>query len=153
VRFRSPMVLLASVAVAILVGCSQSNVAQLPEADFFVTQGDPFLIRLGETVGVQTPATIVIVQMSDVLGDSRCPETVQCVVAGALRIRLAVQTALKVQDVDIEVPPDGDVQVVVEEVTVDIINVLPPAMEGITIDILDYEVGMRITQTSDIGTL
>ena len=147
------MVLLASVAVAILVGCSQSDTARLPEADFFVPQGAPFLIRLGETVGVSTPSTIALVSLSDVLNDSRCPETVECVDAGAVTIRLAIQTALSVQDVDIDVPPGGDVDVVVEEVTVTIITVNPAAMEGVTIDLLDYEVGMSLTETGDVNDL
>jgi hypothetical protein len=137
--------------VAVLWGCSQSDTPRLPEADFFVAQGSPFLLRLGESVGVQTPSSFVIVQVSDILGDSRCPATVTCVDAGFVRIRLAVQTALAVQEVDIDVPPGGDVQVDVEEVTVDIIAVRPEAMEGVTIDIVDYEVGMRVVQTGDIG--
>ena len=150
-RFRTPRVLLAFVAVAILWGCSQNSGPTLPEADFFVPQGTPFLLRFGEAVGIQTPSTIVIVQMSDLLEDSRCPETVTCVEAGHVTIRLAVQTALSVQDVDVQVPPEGDVQVVVEEVTVDIIGVRPAAQEGVTIEIIDYETAMRVVETGNIG--
>ncbi len=149
-RFRTPKVLLAFVAVAVLQGCSQ-NTPGLPDADFFVTQGAPFRLRFGESVGIQTPSTIVIVQMSDVLEDSRCPENVTCVEAGHVTIRLAVQTTLSVQDVDVQVPPEGDVQVVVEEVTVDIIGVLPAAREGVTIEILEYETAMRVVETGGIG--
>ena len=148
---RSPRVLLAFTAVAILVGCTSNNSAQLPDADFFVSQGAPFLIRFGESAGVQTPSTFVIVQMSDVLNDSRCPATVQCVDAGFVTVRLAVQTALTVQDVDIEVPPDGTVDVQVEEITIQILQVRPAAQEGVTINLIDYEVAMRLAQTGDLG--
>lgn len=151
VRVRTPWVLLAGAAVAILWGCTGSSNPAFPDADFFVTQGSPFLIRIGETVGVQTPSTVVIVQMSDVLNDSRCPENVTCVVAGFATVRLAVQTALAVQDVNIEIPPDGGAEVVVEEVTVTVLGLNPPAQEGVTIDILDYEMALRIVETGDLG--
>lgn len=151
VRFRTPKVLLAFVAVAILVGCTSSNNATLPDADFFVAQGSPFLIRFGESVGVQTPSSFVIIQMSDILGDSRCPATVECVDAGSVIIRLAVQTALSVQEVDVEVPPSGETTVVVEEVTIQIIGVAPAAQEGVAIDLLEYETAMQVVQTGDLG--
>ena len=150
-RARTPMVLLCVLAVAILWGCTGSSSSALPDADFFVTGGSPFLMRFGETVGVQTPSTIVVVQMSDVLDDSRCPENVTCVDAGHATVRLAVQTALAVQDVDVEVPPDGSVEVVVEEVTITVLGLNPPAMEGVTINVIDYEMALRVVQTGDIG--
>ena len=150
-RFRTPMVLLAVVAVAVLWGCTGSSAPTVPDADFFVTQGSAFLLRFGESVGVQTPSTVVIVQLSDVLGDSRCPDTVTCVEAGHVTLLLAVQTALSVQDVEVLVPPEADVQVIVEEVTVDILRVSPAAQEGVTIDILDYKFVMRVAETGGIG--
>ena len=51
----------------------------------------------------------------------------------------------------LQVPPEADVQVIVEEVTVDILAVSPAAQEGVTIDILDYEFAMRVTETGTIG--
>ncbi len=151
VRFRTPKVLLAFVAVAILWGCSQSDTPTLPDADFFVTQGTPVLLRFGESVGVQTPASVVLVQMSDLLQDSRCPETVTCVEAGHATVRLAVQTALSIQEIEVEVPPDGDVEVVVEEVTLRIIGLRPAAQEDVTIDVLDYALAFSLIQTGEIG--
>jgi len=144
------MVLLAVVVVAVLWGCTGNSNPALPDADFFVTQGSAFLLRFGQSVGVQTPSTIVIVQLSDVLGDSRCPVNVTCVEAGHVTLQLAVQTALAVQDVEVQVPPEADVQVIVEEVTVDILGVNPAAQEGVTIDILDYEFAMRVVETGNI---
>lgn len=146
-RLRTPKVLLGFAAVAILWGCTGSSNSTLPDADFFVTQGAPFLLRLGESVGVQTPSTIVIVQVSDVLGDTRCPENVTCVEAGHVTLEIAVQTELAVQDVTVEVPPEGNVQVVVEEVTIDIIGVRPAAQEGVTIGLLEYETAMSVVET------
>jgi hypothetical protein len=145
------MVLLAAVAVAVVWGCTGSSNPAFPDADFFVSQGSPFLLRIGETVGIQTFDTIVIVQMSDVLNDSRCPEDVTCVSAGFATVRLAVQTALEVQDVNIDVPPDGAAEVVVEEVTVTVLGLNPPAQDGVTIDLLDYEMALRVVQTGDLG--
>ena len=146
-RLRTPKVLLVFVAVAILWGCTGNSSSTLPDADFFVTQGAPFLLRLGESVGVQTPSTIVLIQVSDVLGDTRCPENVTCVDAGSVTLELAVQTELAVQDVTVEVPPEGNVQVVVEEVTIDILGVRPAAQEGVIIDLLDYETAMSVVET------
>jgi len=147
VRLRTPKVLLVFFAVAILWGCTGSNNSTLPDADFFVDQGTPFLLRLGESVGVQTSSTIVIVQVSDLFGDTRCPENVTCVDAGSITLELAVQTELAVQDVTVEVPPEANVQVVVEEVTIDILGVRPAAQEGVVIDLLDYETAMSVVET------
>jgi len=147
VRLRTPKVLLVFFAVAILWGCTGNSNPTLPDADFFVPQGTPFLLRLGESVGVQTPSTIVIVQVSELFGDTRCPENVTCVDAGSVTLELAVQTELAVQDVTVEVPPEGNVQVVVEEVTIDILGVRPAAQEGVIIDLLDYETAMSVVET------
>ena len=150
---RTSKVLLAFLAVAILWGCSQSDTPTLPDADFVVAQGTTVLLRFGESVGIQTPSAIVIVQMSDVLQDSRCPATTTCVEAGHVTVRLGIQTAFSVQEVEVQVPPEGDVQVVVEEITLDINGVLPDAQEGVTIDLLDYEIVFSALQTTEIGTL
>ncbi len=150
-RVRTSLVLPAVVAVAILWGCTGSSSATLPDADLFVTQGAPFQIRVGETVGVETPSAIVLVQLSDVLDDSRCPVNVTCIEAGHATVRLAVQTALAVQDVDIEVPPGGETEVVVEEVTVTVLGLNPEAQEGVTINLLDYLIALRVVQTGELG--
>lgn len=148
---RASRVLLASVAVVILWGCTSDNRGTLPDADFFVRQGQAFLIRVGDTAGVQTTTTIVIVQLSDVLNDSRCPVDVTCVTAGHATVRLSVQTALAVQDVNVEVPPDAGVDVVVEEVTIEVLELRPPARDGVTIDLLDYQIVLRVIETGSIG--
>ena len=150
-RLRTPKVLLVFVAVAILWGCTGNSGPTLPDADFFVTQGAPFLLRLGQSVGIQTPSTIVIVQVSDVLGDTRCPENITCVEAGHVTLQIAVQTELAVQDVIVEVPPEGNVQVVVEEVTLDILGVRPAAQDGVTINILDYETALSVFETAVVS--
>lgn len=150
-RLRTPKVLLVFVAVAILWGCTGNSGPTLPDADFFVVQGAPFLLRLGQSVGIQTPSTIVIVQVSDVLGDTRCPENITCVEAGHVTLQIAVQTELAVQDVIVEVPPEGNVQVVVEEVTLDILGVRPAAQDGVTINILDYETALSVFETAVVS--
>jgi len=150
-RIRAPWVPLALIAVATLPGCTGSSGPTLPDADFFVREGAPFLIRFGQTAGIQTPSTIVLVQLSDVLNDSRCPGDVECPTAGFATVRLAVQTALDVQDVDIEVPAGADVQTDIEEITITVITLRPPAQEGVAIDLLDYEIGLAVVETGDLG--
>lgn len=156
-RIRAPRVPLALIAVgtlsvlSTLSGCTGNSGPTLPDADFFVREGAPFLIRFGQTAGIQTPSTIVLVQLSDVLNDSRCPEDVECPTAGFATVRLAVQTALDVQEVDIDVPPGADVQADVEEVTITVITLRPPAQEGVTIELLDYEIGLAVVETGDLG--
>ena len=40
---------------------------------------------------------------------------------------------------------------VVEELTIDVIELRPEAQEGVTIDLLDYAVALRVRQTGDLG--
>ena len=150
-RIRTPLVLLASIAVAILWGCNSNSQGTLPDADFFVSDGQGFSMRVGETAGVQTVSAINVIRFSGVLNDSRCPASVQCVDAGFATIVLAVQSALAVTEVQIQVPPSGEAQMVVEELTIDVIELRPAAQEGVEINLLDYAVALRVRQTSDLG--
>ena len=148
---RTPLVLLASIAVAILWGCNSSNQGTLPDADFFVSDGQGFSVRVGETAGVQTLSAVNVIRFSGVLDDNRCPENVLCVDAGFATIVLSVQSALAVTEVQIQVPPSGEAQMVVEELTIDVIELRPAAQEGVEINLLDYAVALRVRQTSDLG--
>ncbi len=150
-RIRTHLVLLASIAVAILWGCNSNSQGTLPDADFFASDGQGFSMRVGETAGVQTVSAINVIRFSGVLNDSRCPESVQCVDAGFATIVLAVQSALAVTEVQIQVPPSGEAQMVVEELTIDVIELRPAAQEGVEINLLDYAVALRVRQTSDLG--
>jgi hypothetical protein len=133
----------------ILAACTSSS-TQLPDADFFVGAGQNFGLRVGDTAGVVTTTSIVLVRFNAVLDDSRCPEDVECVQAGFATVSLTVQTALEVTDTTLEVPPDGNVSVEVEEVTVDLIELRPPAQSGVTIDPLSYVTIMRVRETGSI---
>ncbi len=149
---RSTRVLLLSAAIAVLVGCSSNSGTTLPTADFFVGEGQGFLIKVGQTGGVQTlSGTIFLVNFNNVLGDSRCPEGVTCVQEGAATIALSVQTSLALNDVEVDIPPSGTGEVVVEELTIEFIRLTPAAEDGVQIDLLDYELGLRAMQTGDIG--
>jgi len=151
VLIRTPLVLLASIAVAILWGCNSNSQGTLPEADFFVSDGQGFTLRVGETAGIQTVSAINIIRFSGVLDDSRCPENVQCAVAGFATVLLSVQSALAITEIQLQVPPGGTAQMVVEELTIDVIALNPAAEAGIEINLLDYAVALRVRQTSDLG--
>ena len=150
-RTRSPLVLLAGIAVAVLWGCNSNSAGTLPDADFFVNEGQGFPLRVGETAGVQTISVVSIVRFTGVVNDSRCPENAQCEDAGFATVALSVQSALAVTDVELQVPPGGGAEMVVEELTVEVLELRPDAQEGVTIDLLDYVVVLRVRQTSDLG--
>ncbi|MCI0409198.1 MAG: hypothetical protein L0191_11670 [Acidobacteria bacterium] len=136
--------------VLILTACTTQSGTQLPEAEIFVQAGQQFGLRVGETAGVLTSQAIALVRFNGVTQDSRCPLDVQCITAGSATVLLSVQTALSVQDVTMEVPPEGTVELVVDELTVTAIGVRPNAQQGVTIDPLDYIVGLRVTESSTV---
>jgi hypothetical protein len=143
--------LAALLSVLILTACTSSSGTELPEADFFVSSGQQFALRVGETGGVVTSQTIALVRFNGVTQDSRCPADVQCVTAGFATVLLSVQSALSVQDVSLDVPPQGTVEIAVDELTVTALGVRPNALEGVTIDPLDYVVGLTVTESGTIG--
>jgi hypothetical protein len=140
--------LAALLSVLVLTACTSQSGAELPEAEFFVSPGQQFPLRVGETAGVVTSQAIDLVRFNGVIQDSRCPVDVQCITAGSATVLLSVQTALNVHDVSMEVPPDGTVDVVVDELTVTALGVRPNAQQGVTIDPLDYVVGLRVSESA-----
>jgi hypothetical protein len=136
--------------VLVLTACTSQNSVELPEAEFFVNAGQQFGLRVGETAGVVTSQTIDLVRFNGVAQDSRCPVDVECVQAGSATVLLSVQSALSVQDVTLEVPPEGTVELVVEELTITALGLRPAAVSGVTIPPLDYVVGLTVTVS---GTL
>lgn len=137
-------------AVIILTACTSTNNTQLPEADFFVSPDQPFLLRVGDTAGVAISAAIVLVRFGGVLADSRCPVDVTCIQAGAATLLFSVQTTLTVQEVQVDVPPGGSAEVTVEEVTLRTSEVRPAAQEGVVIKGIDYEVILLVSQTGQL---
>ena len=135
--------------ILLFTSCSSNSGPTLPNADFFVSPGQPFLLRVGDTAGVVIPTAIVLVRFDGVLEDSRCPVNVTCVQAGHALASLSVQTTLTLQEIQIEVPPQGGAQQVVEEITLDVVEVRPPAQEGVTIGFLDYQVAMSVLSTGN----
>jgi hypothetical protein len=107
-------------------------------------------MRIGETAGVVTNVATVLVRFNGVVTDSRCPVDVQCVTAGYATSRLTVQTALSVKDISMDVPPSGTVQEEVDEVTVVANGVRPDAIEGVTINPIDYVIGLTVLETGSI---
>ena len=133
-----------NISLFLLTACTGSTNTQLPDADFFVSEGQPFLLRVGDTAGVAAPAAFVLVRFDGILGDSRCPENTTCVTAGFATLSLTVQTALDVQNITVDFPPEGEVQVTVEEATLTLTQLDPPAQEGVEIPLLDYQVRMSV---------
>ena len=142
--------LAALLFVLVLTACTTQSGPQLPEAEFFVNAGQQFGLRVGETAGVVTSLAIALVRFNGVIQDSRCPVDVQCITAGSATVLLSVQSAVNVHDVTMEVPPEGTVEVVVDELTVTAVGVRPNAQQGATIDPLDYVVGLTVTESSTI---
>ncbi len=142
--------LAALLFVIILTACTSTSQAELPEAEFFVSAGQQFGLRVGETAGVVTSQAIDLVRFNGVEQDSRCPADVQCVTAGSATVLLSVQTALNVHDIIMEVPPEGSVAQEVDELTVTAIGVRPNALSGVAIPPLDYIVGLTVTETGSI---
>jgi hypothetical protein len=142
--------LAALLFVLVLTACTSNSTAQLPEAEFFVSAGQQFGLRVGETAGVVTSQAIDLVRFNGVEQDSRCPADVQCVTAGSATVLLSIQTALDVHDIIMEVPPDGSVAQEIDELTVTAVGVRPSAREGVSIPPLDYVVGLTVTETGSI---
>jgi hypothetical protein len=92
--------------------------------------------------------TFDLVRFNGVAQDNRCPVDVQCPIAGAATVLLTVQTSLAIHDVTLDVPPDGEAEIVVEELTVRSFGVRPNAAEGVTIPALDYVVGLTVRESS-----
>jgi hypothetical protein len=134
----------------VLAACTSNSSSQIPEADFYVSVGQPFGLRVGDTAGVVTSTSIDLVRFNGVLDDSRCPEDAECVQAGYATVSLSVQTALEITDITIQVPPDGNVEQEVEEVTIDVIELRPQAQSGISTDPLSYITIMSVRETGSI---
>lgn len=143
--------LLALLTVLILCACTSNSGPSLPDADFYVNAGQAFPLQVGQTAGVAlTTGTFGLVRFSGVSQDSRCPIDVTCVQAGSATVLLSVQTTLDVKEIELEVPPTGEVQQDVAEVTVVVLGLQPAAQSGVTINPLDYVVGVRVDETGSI---
>jgi hypothetical protein len=110
--------------------------------------GEEFGLRVGDTAAFETSQAIDLIRFNGVSQDSRCPVDVQCVTAGSATVLLSVQTALSSHDITLDVPPEGTVEVVVDEIMVTATRLLPNAREGQTIDPLDYIVGLMVVESS-----
>ena len=117
-----------------LVACTPSNNVSAPDADYFVNEGDLFGLRVGDTVGVVTETAVPLLRFNLVTSDSRCPADVECVAAGFATVVVTVQTALDVHERELQMPPEGEVTIEVEEMTFTFTELRPPAADGIAID-------------------
>ncbi len=137
--------------VALLVACTPSNNVSAPDADYFVNEGDLFGLRVGDTVGVVTETAVPLLRFNLVTSDSRCPADVECVAAGFATVVVTVQTALDVHERELQMPPEGEVTIEVEEMTFTFTELRPPAADGIVIEQLQYDLSGSGEQTRDLG--
>lgn len=120
-------------------------------ADFFVGAGRAFPLRVGQTAGVQNvTGEIYLINFANVTADSRCPVDVTCVEAGSATVVLSIQTSLALNEIEAAVAPSGTSELVVEEITVELIQLTPEARDGVVIGLLDYELGLRVNVTGGI---
>jgi hypothetical protein len=143
---------IASALVLILTACTSDNSGGLPEADIYVSPGQLFGLRVGETAAVVGSAAFDLVRFNGVANDSRCPQGVTCVTEGFATVVLSVQSLLAVNDVQVQVPPGGSAQVSVEELTIEVVELRPAAQDGSTIDPLNYLAAMRVRESGSIPT-
>jgi hypothetical protein len=141
---------MVSALALVLTACTSNNTGGLPEADLYVSPGQLFALRVGETAAVVGSAAFDLVRFSGVSNDSRCPQGVTCVTEGFATVLLSVQSALAVTDVQMEVPPGGSVELTVEELTIEIVELRPAAQDGVTIDPLNYLAAMRVRESGSI---
>lgn len=147
--------------VTLLVACTSSNQTSIPEADFYVRENVAFGLRVGDTVGIVTNSAVNLVRFDLVRSDSRCPVDVECPQAGSAVLVITVQTALNVREIEFEMPPQGEVQVVVgpgegeadNELTLTFTELRPPAMDGVEIEQLQYELEGSGQETAGLPIL
>ncbi len=148
--FRSSVFLPSSIVACLFLGCATNPTGTQPDADFFVREGSSFVLRVGDTAGIQTLNALVLVRFSDVLQDNRCPTTLPCSDEGHATVQVAVQTALTAQEVQVDMPTNGNVDVIVEEVTIEFLRLEPIAQEDVSVPLLDYKLALRVNQTGGI---
>jgi hypothetical protein len=68
--------------------------------------GEPFTLRVGESVAVEDAG--VTVSFEKVARDSRCPKDVTCIRAGEAVVHLAVASGEAKAILELEVPPGGE---------------------------------------------
>ncbi len=125
------------------VACDNTQSVNTPEADYFLFSGQSFGLRLGESAAID--GGTLIVGFINVLADTRCPQGSECAEPGAAGVVLVVQSLTALDQIQIDVPPSGDVDVVFDGFTIYVIDVRPEAQESVVIDAIDYIIGLRIT--------
>lgn len=125
----------------VLTACDSSSDTG-PTADFFVGEGQRFILRAADTAGVNGGQ--LVISFDNIRGDSRCPASVTCVQAGAATVELTIQSLDRQDTVQIDVPPDGDAETNFDDFVVSIIEVSPEAMENVTLSLIDYSLIMAV---------
>lgn len=142
-----------------LSACGQNNGGSQPTAEttnegstFTQTAPDvtaapdqPVTLNVGETVSI--PGTGISVKLIAVTEDSRCPQDVECDVAGQVTVNLSVTTAMTVdQSVSLTLGgPQGSAMSDLGEYMIELIAVDPYPTSQASIAPQDYRATIQLT--------
>ena len=131
------------ITALILLSCDNTQSVNTPEADYFLFSGQPFGLRLGESAAIDGGE--LIIGFINILADTRCPQGLDCAEPGAATAILVAQSFTALEQVQIEIPPGGEVEVVFEGFKIYVLGLLPEAQEGVVLKAIDYIIGLQIT--------
>ena len=119
-------------ALAASTHCSPTSMSQAdsPALD------EPFSLRVGESSEIAD--TDLLLTFVEVPQDSRCPEDVNCIVAGEAIVVFEARSSGERQELTFEVPPGGSDFLAHAEFTVSIQRLEPPTKAGEPIDPSSY---------------
>ena len=90
--------------------------------------GEPFFLRIGESASVE--GADLSLTFSAVTQDSRCPEDVDCVVAGEAVVVIDALSSGEHTELTFKVPPRGSDAQELEDLTITIVELSPEPESG-----------------------
>ena len=129
-----------SLILLLLNTCSHSN------SPSSVKLNQPFEIKFQESVNLKTDK--VKIRFVSVLQDSRCPKTVQCIVAGKANIELELKTSQKTQSIQLTTDPASN-EATYGQFKIKLIDVSPYPDSAEKIESTRYVATLEITKAND----
>jgi hypothetical protein len=112
-----------------------------------VVAAEPVSLGVGETITIdELGLTLTFV---DVPRDSRCPRDVQCIVAGEAHVVLDAERAGETTELTLKIPPGGQDQQSLEELTITITSLEPQTDSTRRIQASDYIATVVVTTEED----
>lgn len=84
-EMRIYLMLMFAVLLALFAACAEGTAAPVPVEAEVQT---PFVLLAGQTAELE--AASLTIQFDEVLNDSRCPATAECITAGSVRVQVSV---------------------------------------------------------------